>query len=102
MWPEGGFKSRIKCRVSIGTGVPSLSPFKDDIRGIGGILVAISTETEATAESFRRDYDDFARENKYFRFNVDRGLDKIALEDSQQRPTIVAATRHHTQMPLPF
>src|SRR5436190_717198 len=35
MWPSGSLEDKIKCLVSIGTGVPSLTPFKDDLIGIG-------------------------------------------------------------------
>ncbi|KAH9203609.1 phospholipase [Leptodontidium sp. 2 PMI_412] len=55
MWGPEPLESRIKCLVSIGTGVPSLNPFQDDVFHIGKTLVAIATETEQTAERFRRD-----------------------------------------------
>jgi hypothetical protein len=55
MWGPQPLEGRIKCLVSIGTGVPSLKPFQDDVLHIGDTLVAIATETEQTAEKFRRD-----------------------------------------------
>ncbi len=55
MWGLEPLESRIKCLVSIGTGVPSLKPFQGDVFYTGKTLVAIANETEQTAESFRRD-----------------------------------------------
>jgi hypothetical protein len=54
-WGPEPLEGRVKCLVSIGTGVPSLEPFKDDVLRIGETLVAIATETEVTAERFRRE-----------------------------------------------
>lgn len=48
-------ESKVKCLVSIGTGVPSLKSSKDDVLHIGETLIAIATETEQTAERFRRE-----------------------------------------------
>lgn len=48
-------ESRIKCLVSTGIGVPSSKSFQDDVFHIGKTLIAIATETEQTAETFRRD-----------------------------------------------
>ena len=39
-------QNKIKCLVSIGTGVPSLKIFRDDFLNIGETLVPIATETE--------------------------------------------------------
>jgi hypothetical protein len=88
-------EGRIKCLVSIGTGVPSLKPFRDDAFNIGKTLVAIATETEQTAERFRRDKSQLDNSGRYYRFNVDRGLEEIGLEESKKRKEIVAATRRY-------
>jgi hypothetical protein len=52
MWGPEPLKSRIKCLVLIGTGVPSLKPFQDDVFHMGMTLIAIASETEQTAETF--------------------------------------------------
>ena len=96
LWPS--LQSNIKCLVSIGTGVPSQTPFvKDDLASIGKMLVRIATETEATAESFRRDKQDLDADGRYYRFNVSRGLENVALENAEARPIILAATRHYIE-----
>jgi hypothetical protein len=71
--------------VSIGTGVPSLRPFRDDIFNIGETLVAIATETEQTVERFRRDKVHLDNSGRYYRFNVAHGLEDIGLEESKRK-----------------
>ena len=93
MW--GPLEGRIKCLVSIGTGVPSLKPFQDDVFHIGKTLVAIATETEQTAEKFRRDKSYLDDSGRYYRFNVNHGLEDIGLEESKKRKEIAAATRRY-------
>jgi predicted acylesterase/phospholipase RssA len=95
IWGPQPLENKIKCLVSIGTGVPSLKPFRDDAFHIGDTLVAIATETEQTAERFRRDKSQLDNSGQYYRFNVDRGLEEIGLEESKKRKEIAAATRRY-------
>ena len=95
MWGPQPLEGRVKCVVSIGTGVPSLKPFRDHVLHIGETLVAIATETEQTAERFRRDKSHLEDNGQYYRFNVDRGLEEIGLEESGKRKEIAAATRRY-------
>ena len=95
MWGPEPLQGRIKCLVSIGTGVPSLKPFRDDVFHIGDTLVAIATETEQTAERFRRDKLHLDNTGRYYRFNVAHGLEDIGLEESKKRKEIAAATRRY-------
>lgn len=55
IWEPEPLEGRVQCLVSIGTGTPSLKPFRDDVFHIGPTLITISTETEQTAERFWRD-----------------------------------------------
>ncbi|KAF2191272.1 FabD/lysophospholipase-like protein [Zopfia rhizophila CBS 207.26] len=95
MWGPAPLEGKVQCLVSIGTGIPSLKPFRDDLLHIGETLVAIATETEQTAERFRRDKAYLDSSNRYFRFNVVRGLEDIGLEQSTMRKEIAAATRRY-------
>lgn len=97
IWGPEPVESKIKCLVSIGTGVPSLKPFQDDVFNIGKTLVAIATDTERTAERFQRHKSDLDEAGRYFRFNVARGLEDIGLEESIKRKEIAAATRRYVQ-----
>jgi Patatin-like phospholipase len=95
MWGPEPLESKIKCLISIGTGVPSLKPFQDDVFHIGQTLIAIATETEQTAERFHRHKSHLDDSGQYYRFNVDRGLEEIGLEESSKRKEIAAATRRY-------
>lgn len=97
MWGPEPLEGRIECLVSIGTGVPSLNPFQGDVFNIGKTLVAIATETEQTAERFRRNKSHLDDTGRYYRFNVARGLEDIGLEESIKRPEIAAATRQYVE-----
>jgi hypothetical protein len=95
MWGPQPLKDRIKCLVLIGSSVPLLKPFRDDIFHISNTLVAITTETEQTVERFRRDKSHLGDSGRYCRFNVDRGLEEIRLKESKKRKEITAATRRY-------
>jgi predicted acylesterase/phospholipase RssA len=83
---------RPRCLVSIGTGIPSLNEFRDDVLHINHTLIALATETEQTAERFHRDKSTLSDEGCYYRFNVVRGLEDIGLEESKKRGEIASAT----------
>ena len=102
MWGPQPLEGRIKCLVSIGTGVPSLKLFRDNVFHIGKTLVTITTETEQTAERFRRDKSHLDNSGRYYRFNVDRGLEEIGLEESKKRKEIAAATRRYVGSQVVF
>lgn len=97
IWGPEPLEGRIKCLVSIGTGVLSLKPFRDDVLHISETLVAIATETERTAERFQRDKSHLDSAGQYYRFNVARGLEDIGLEESKKRKEIAAVTRRHIE-----
>ncbi|KAH7146805.1 hypothetical protein B0J13DRAFT_621750 [Dactylonectria estremocensis] len=91
VWPDQ-LQGSLRCLVSIGTGVPALRPVRDDVLGIGATLKKLATETETTAEQFRRDKSSLNDEGRYFRFNVARGLEDVGLEESRKQREIAAAT----------
>jgi predicted acylesterase/phospholipase RssA len=95
VWGPEPIEGRVKCLVSIGTGVPSLKPFKNDVLHIGETLVAIATETEQTAERFRRERQLLDSTDRYYRFNVVRGLEDIGLEEAAKVKEMAAATRRY-------
>ncbi|RDL31460.1 Uncharacterized protein BP5553_09669 [Venustampulla echinocandica] len=95
IWGPQPLENRIRYIVSIGTGVPSLKPFRDDVLHFGKTRVAIATETEQTAERFLRDKSQLDKSGQYYRFNVDRGLEQIGLQESKKKKEIAAATRRY-------
>ena len=94
-WGPEPLEGKVKCLVSIGTGVPSLKAFKDDVFNIGQTLAAIATETEQTAERFRRERGLLDSTGRYYRFNVVRGLEDIGLEEAKKVKEMAAATRRY-------
>lgn len=70
VWGPEPLENKITFLVSIGTGIPPLKPFRDEIFHIDTTLVTIATETEQTAEAFRRDKTYLDNASRYYRFNV--------------------------------
>ena len=66
--------------------------FSDNILQIGKAIIALSTETERTAEQFSRDKATLDNEGRYYRFNVSRGLEGVGLEESTKVNEIAPAT----------
>jgi predicted acylesterase/phospholipase RssA len=94
-WGPEPLDGKVKCLVSIGTGVPSLKAFRDEVLHIGETLAAIATETEQTAERFRREQALLDSSERYYRFNVVRGLEDIGLEEAKKVKEMAAATRRY-------
>jgi predicted acylesterase/phospholipase RssA len=93
IWGPEPLESKVQCLVSIGAGVLSLAPLRDDVWNIGETLVTIATETEQTAETFQHEKSQLDIAGQLFRFNVDHGLEDIGLEEFTKIKEIAAATR---------
>jgi hypothetical protein len=89
-WGDG-FETRFTYLVSVGTGVPNLAPVRDDILNILTTLKAIATETEKTAERFHRDKSHLDDQGRFYRFNVEHGLENIGLEEYEKKRNEIAA-----------
>ena len=90
---ERELKPLVKCFISIGTGNPGKKAFEDGIaKFLGKTLVQITTETETTEKRFialwAKQFDD----RRYFRFNVDQGLQDVGLEEYKMKGVIESAT----------
>ncbi|KAL9137486.1 MAG: hypothetical protein Q9175_001311 [Cornicularia normoerica] len=87
----------IKCIVSIGTGIPSLKATGDTGKQILKSVVAIATDTQTTADGFADEMEHLAENAKidYFRLNVDRGLEKMKLEEWKDFDTLTGATSYY-------
>lgn len=92
VWGDDRLRASLRCLVSIGTGVPAQRAVRDDILGIRATLTSLGTETEKTAEQFRRDKADLDNEGRYYRFNVSHGLEDVGLAESTKQREIAAAT----------
>lgn len=92
--PEtGNLKPLVKCFISVGTGNPGKKAMEDNLfKFMSKTLPELTTETEQTEKKFiakwRQHYDD----KRYFRFNVDQGLQDVGLAEYQEQGLIEAAT----------
>jgi predicted acylesterase/phospholipase RssA len=95
--PDWRLEDNVQCFVSIGTGIPSLEAFGDSPLSVANTLKNIATDSMRAAEDFQRHHPNMVRDNRFFRFSVLRGLEKIGLEEAGKRKEIVAATREYIQ-----
>jgi hypothetical protein len=83
----------LKCIVSIGTGNPGTSEIGDKLWTIVGALKDIATQTENTERVFAQKHQDLlGQERRYFRFDVDQGLQNVGLEGYKRQGEIIDAT----------
>ncbi|KAI0875593.1 acyl transferase/acyl hydrolase/lysophospholipase [Hypoxylon argillaceum] len=97
IWSAGHLTENLNCFVSIGTGMPGLKPFKDNMFDISKTLAAIATETEKTAERFRCDKFKLVEDGLYYRFSVIKGLETVGLQEAVKKAEIAAATLRYIQ-----
>ncbi|KAH8694330.1 hypothetical protein GQ44DRAFT_719472 [Phaeosphaeriaceae sp. PMI808] len=89
----GDLKPLVKCFISIGTGNPGKKPFEDGLfKFLSETVVQIATETEATERKFIARWAKHFDEKRYFRFNVEQGLQSIGLEEYKKKGAIEAAS----------
>jgi hypothetical protein len=89
----GDLKPLVKCFISIGTGNPGIKAFEDSmIKFLSQTVVQIATETENTEKRFIARWAKHFDEKRYFRFNVDQGLQNIGLDEYKKKGAVEAAT----------
>lgn len=98
----GDLKPLVKCFISIGTGNPGKKAIKDNmLKLLSGTLVKIATETEETEKKFVARWAKHYDEKRYFRFNVDQGLQEVGLAEHKEQGKMEAVTdeylRHQSQ-----
>jgi hypothetical protein len=83
----------LKCFVSIGTGNPGTKPIAEGpLKFFSDTLVDIVTQTEDTAKIFVQRHRKLYEGKRYFRFNVQQGLQGVGLEEYKAAPLIEAVT----------
>jgi hypothetical protein len=92
LWPDKPVGEQVGCLISIGTGMKSIQPLSDSIIHFAQAFVNLTLDTEATAESFLKENKNMFLDNRYFRFNVSRGLESVALDEINQWAFIASAT----------
>lgn len=93
----GRSRREIKCIISIGTGVPPLKATGDTGKQILESVVAIATDTQRTADEFADEMEHLVEnaQVEYFRLNVDRGLEKMKLEEWKHFDMLTGATSYY-------
>ena len=82
----GDLKPLVRCLVSIGTGKPGIKPFENSvIKFLAQTLKEIATETQKTERRFSARWAKHLEGKRYFRFNVDQGLQNIGLTNIRRR-----------------
>ncbi|KAI3320294.1 FabD/lysophospholipase-like protein [Xylariaceae sp. AK1471] len=99
IWPDAIAKGRIQCLLSIGTGVPDLKKFGDNLKEVIETLKRIATETENTERRFFKTHEFLGLGGRYFRFNVDRGISDVQLDDHGKLAEIEASAEEYLGNP---
>jgi predicted acylesterase/phospholipase RssA len=83
----------LKCFVSVGTGNPGKKPIAESMfKLFSETLVNLATQTEDTAKLFVERHQRLFEDKRYFRFNVQQGLQGVGLEEYKKEALIDAAT----------
>ncbi|KAF2176554.1 kinase subdomain-containing protein [Zopfia rhizophila CBS 207.26] len=89
----GDLKPLVKCLISIGTGNAGRKAFEDSIIGfLSKTVVEIITGTDNTEVKSMARFAGHYDQKRYFRFNVEQGLQDIGLEEYKKKGAIEAAT----------
>jgi hypothetical protein len=91
IWCSGTseLKPLVKCFISIGTGNPGKEAIEDNMLKTLG---RIATETENTERKFVARWAKHYDENRYFRLNVDQGLQQVGLAEYKEQGRVEAVT----------
>jgi hypothetical protein len=87
---------RVACFLSLGTGRMNPASISDrSVKHLVKALKAQATETEATHKDVSSRWHDGDGDCRYYRFNVDHGLEKVTLAEYKEHGTIQQGTSHY-------
>jgi predicted acylesterase/phospholipase RssA len=93
---SGHVKPLVKCFLSIGTGIPGKKALDDSVaKPLSKRLMAMTTEIERTAENFMRRWAEQHDLKRYFRFNVNHGLQDVGLAEYKEQGRVEAVTHEY-------
>ncbi|RDW71025.1 hypothetical protein BP6252_07588 [Coleophoma cylindrospora] len=97
--PDTGELQRlVNCFISLGTGNPGKKPLENGAwKFLSKSLKEIVIETEKTAETFKARWRGPFDRKRYFRFNVEQGLQDIGLQEYLKEGPIRAATEEYLE-----
>lgn len=90
---DGRLDPMVKCLVSIGTGNPGSTSVGEGAKDFFKTLKDIATESEITAARSLSQHRGLLELQRYFRYNVEQGLQGVGLEEYRKQATIETATR---------
>ncbi|KAK4163149.1 hypothetical protein QBC43DRAFT_335622 [Cladorrhinum sp. PSN259] len=99
LWPKTIIPQNIGCLINIGTaGLHPNSLFRASAVQASRVLLCIALKTEKTAKRFHRAFPTLVSLNKYFRFNVLKGLENISLSKHNKINILTATTRAYLHL----
>ncbi|KAG5795043.1 hypothetical protein H9Q69_005886 [Fusarium xylarioides] len=91
----GNLKPLLKCFISIGTGILPTYNIDDRIDKFVGTLAKMATDAEKTAEASMKRWRQQLDEGRYFRFNVNHGLQTVGMKEYKKTKEIQTATNKY-------
>lgn len=86
-------KPLVKCFLSIGTGNPAQVSIDDNVlKFLSKTLVRMATKPESTERRFMARWSNEVKEKRYFRFNVEQGLQQVHMTEFEKQSVIESAT----------
>lgn len=96
IWKKPNIQHVVKCFVSIGTGHPGNRGLREKMTDfLSKTLVEMVTDTERTATKFVERWQVHHEAGRYFRFNVQHGLQNVGLAEYKERGLMQAATEEY-------
>jgi predicted acylesterase/phospholipase RssA len=97
IWCEtsGRLEPLVKCFISLGTGNGGINPISDKAwKFLTESLTAVATDTRLTEQDVATRWKDY-QDTRYFRFNVQQGLQKLGLAEYKEKGLLEAATTEY-------
>ena len=89
---HGQLEPMVKCLVSIGTGNCGLTSVGEGVQSFLHTLKSIATESEITAADSLSQHRGLLDRERYFRYNVEQGLQGVGLQEYRKQALVEAAT----------
>ncbi|EMT74141.1 Calcium-independent phospholipase A2-gamma [Fusarium odoratissimum] len=89
---SGNLQPLVKCFISIGTGKLPAYNIDDRVDKLIGALAKMATDAEKIAEASTKRWRQHFEQGRYFRFNVEHGLQNVGMKEYRKRREIQAAT----------
>lgn len=99
IWCEtsGKLEPLVKCFISLGTGNGGINPISDKAwKFLTKSLTAVATDTRLTAQDVATRWKHF-QDTRYFRFNVQQGLQDVGLAEYKEIGLMDAATKEYLE-----